>query len=94
MVFCDHIEDMIVIFMYDAGEEGLFYRHEGEWREILGPKDNYELNLDDLSLTYVRPEFTSVFDEAQELGEVIPISEVLEYQSIDIDELDPVGDKE
>jgi hypothetical protein len=94
MVFCDPIEDEVVIFMYDAGEEGLFYRHEGEWRETLGPEDNYELNLDDLSLIYVRPEFISVYDEAQELEEIIPISEVLEYQSIDIDELDPVGDEE
>lgn len=94
MVFCDPEADEIVIFMYDAGDEGLFYRYQGQWKEILGPEDEYELNLDDLSLIYVNPKFISVYDEAEEFDEIIPISEVMEYESIDIDELDPVGDEE
>jgi hypothetical protein len=88
MVFCDVEEDDIVIFIYDSGEEGLFYRYLGEWREMLGPEDDYSIDLDDLSLIYVTPDFIPVFDEAEELEEIIPISEVLEYKSVDIDDLE------
>ena len=88
MVFCDSNEDEIVIFMYDAGEEGLFYRYEGQWKELLSPEDQYSVDLDNLSCIYVIPEFTEVYDEAESLKEIIPISEVLEYKSVDIDDLE------
>lgn len=88
MVFCNIEADEIVIFIYDAGNEGLFYRYQKEWREMLGPEDDYEVDLDDLSLVYVTPDFIEVYDEAEELDEIIPVSEVLEYKSVDIDDLE------
>lgn len=81
MVYCDGEADEIVIFIYDADEDGMFYRYEGEWRELLSPEDEYDINLDDLILVYVDPAFIPVYDEAEELDEIIPVSEVLEYES-------------
>ena len=31
MVFCDGDLDEVVIFLYDADEDGMFYRYEGDW---------------------------------------------------------------
>lgn len=81
MVFCDGDLDEVVIFLYDADEDGMFYRYEGDWKQILSPEDEYDINLDDLILIYVDPAFISVYDEAEELDEIIPVSEVLEYES-------------
>lgn len=80
-LFDDEVNEVAVL-IYES-DEGIFYRNEGQWKE-LSEEDETEFDFDGLIVIYVDPAFIPVYDEAEELNEAIPIDEVKEYESIDL----------
>lgn len=82
--FCDPDADEAVVLMYES-DDGLFYRDKGDWKEI-SPEDDSEFDLDGLIIIYVDSAFTAVYDEADVEDSVIPVEEVLKYESMEPEE--------
>lgn len=80
-LFDDELNETAVL-IYES-DEGVFYRNEGEWKE-LSNEDDTEFDFDGLIVIYVDPAFIPVYDEAESNDEAIPLDEVKEYESIDL----------
>lgn len=78
--FCDPDADEAVVLMYES-DDGLFYRDKGEWKEIT-EEDDWEFDLDGLIVVYVDPAFIQVYDQADAEDLVIPVEDVVEYESV------------
>lgn len=77
VLFDDELNEVVVL-IYES-DEGIFYRNEGQWKE-LSEEDDTEFDFDGLIVMYVGPAFIPVYDEAEGNDEAIDYNEVKEYE--------------
>ena len=77
---CDPDTEQSYVLIYSC-DEGDFYRQAGQWKEISDDAD-WEFNLDGLIVVYVGPAFIPVYDKAEADNAVLPIEEVVKYESV------------
>jgi|LakMenE18May11ns_1017448.scaffolds.fasta_scaffold9179307_2 hypothetical protein len=83
-VLCDPEKDAVFVLYYEPGNE-LFYRDEGQWKEIT-EEDEWEFDLDGLIDFNVNPAFIELYDKADAEDYAISIEDVLKYESTELEE--------
>ena len=81
--WCDPDENQSYMLFYNC-DEGTFYRLEGQWIKKY-KSDDWDFDLEGLITIYVLPTFIEVYDRAEAKNEVLPISEVIKFQSIELE---------
>jgi hypothetical protein len=80
--WCDPDTSQSYMLFYNC-DEGTFYRHEEKWIKK-NREDNWDFDLDGLITIYVGPAFIPVYDKAEADNAVLPIEEVVKYESISL----------
>lgn len=83
-VFIDPEKDAVFVLMYES-DEGLFYRYQGEWREI-SEEDDWEFDLDGLIDVNVDPAFIQLYDQADAEDFALSGEDVAKYESTEPEE--------